>query len=96
MKEQQKQTIYQMLLVKPYQREGEKKYSYTNIGVAFRKGESDIIDMKLDLFPILIPGAFIQLKPTLSKEEREIKEGLNEKNINEKEEKVKKSKKPKK
>jgi hypothetical protein len=57
------QTIYQMLLVKPYQKEGERKYSYTNIGIAFRKDESDIIDMKLDLFPILIPGAFIQLKP---------------------------------
>ena len=52
-----------MLLVKPYQKEGERKYSYTNIGIAFRKDESDIIDMKLDLFPILIPGAFIQLKP---------------------------------
>jgi hypothetical protein len=59
------QTVYQMLLVKPYQRDGEKKYSYTNIGIAFRKFESDVIDMKLDLFPILIPGAFIQLKPVV-------------------------------
>jgi len=65
----QKSTIYQMLLVKPYLRMGEKKYSYTNIGIAFRKGESDIIDMKLDLFPILIPGAFIQLKPVIDKKE---------------------------
>jgi len=68
---EQKTTIYQMLLVKPYQRMGEKKYSYTNIGIAFRKGESDVIDMKLDLFPILIPGAFIQLKPVIAKKEED-------------------------
>jgi len=58
--------VYQMILVKPYQREGEKKYSYTNIGIAFRKENSDVIDMKLDLFPVLVPGAFIQLKPVKS------------------------------
>ena len=74
MKEQQ--TIYQMLLVKPYQREGEKKYSYTNIGVAFKKPKSDVIDMKLDLFPILVPGAFIQLKPVTRKESNEDEESF--------------------
>jgi len=64
------QTVYQMLLVKPYQKEGARKYSYTNIGIAFKKEESDIIDMKLDLFPVLIPGAFIQLKPVSSKSKK--------------------------
>ena len=74
------QTVYQMLLVKPYQREGERKYSYTNIGIAFRKDESDIIDMKLDLFPILVPGAFIQLKPVAKSKNSETNEEIKKKN----------------
>lgn len=74
------QTVYQMLLVKPYQRQGERKYSYTNIGIAFRKDQSDIIDMKLDLFPILIPGAFIQLKPVTKSNNSEKNETTNKKN----------------
>ena len=90
MKEQQ--TIYQMLLVKPYQREGEKKYSYTNIGVAFKKPKSDVIDMKLDLFPILVPGAFIQLKPVIRKESKNNEEEIDVKNSKTK---VKKNRKPK-
>ena len=55
--------IYKMLLVKPYIKNGEKKFSYTEIGVAFKKVGSNVVDLKLDLFPIMIPGAFIQLKP---------------------------------
>jgi len=90
MKEQQ--TVYQMLLVKPYQKEGEKKYSYTNIGIAFKKPKSDVIDMKLDLFPILVPGAFIQLKPVTRKESNEDEERIDVKNSKNK---VKKSRKPK-
>ncbi len=74
------QTVYQMLLVKPYQREGERKYSYTNIGIAFRKEHSDIIDMKLDLFPILVPGAFIQLKPVAKSKNSEANEEIKKKN----------------
>jgi hypothetical protein len=55
--------MYQVFLVKPYFRNGEKFYSYTEIGVAFRKDEKSSIDLKLDLFPVLIAGAFIQLRP---------------------------------
>jgi hypothetical protein len=75
------QTVYQMLLVKPYQREGEKKYSYTNIGVAFKKDESDIVDMKLDLFPILVPGAFIQLRPIASSKDNNSNGNVKKKSV---------------
>jgi len=72
-------TIYQMLLVKPFQKEGEKKYSYTNIGIAFKKDNSDLIDMKLDLFPVLVPGAFIRLKPIKTSKNEEAVQEENEK-----------------
>ncbi len=55
--------LYQVLIVKPYtNKEGEKKYSYSNIGVAFKKIGSSILDLKLNMFPIMTDGSFIQLK----------------------------------
>ncbi len=61
--DEKKTRVYQMLLVKPYMKDGEKKFSYTKIGIAFKKIGSNVVDLKLDLFPIMIPGAFIQLRP---------------------------------
>ncbi len=55
-------THYHVLLVKPYFKDGEKRFGYTRIGVAFRKNMGDLIDIKLDLFPVLTEGAFIQLR----------------------------------
>lgn len=56
-------TQYQIVLVKPYVKDGEKRFGYTRIGVAFRKNGGDLIDLKLDLFPVITQGAFIQLRP---------------------------------
>ncbi|MBN2694754.1 hypothetical protein JXR93_08830 [bacterium] len=55
--------MYQVFLVKPYFKNGEKFYSYTQIGVAFKKEDKSSLDLRLDLFPVLITGAFIQLRP---------------------------------
>ncbi len=58
-----KNSMYQMFLVKPYFKEGVKHFSYTNIGIAFKKEGGTTIDMKLEVFPILGDGSFIQLRP---------------------------------
>jgi len=51
-----------MEFVKPYQKDGDKRYCYTNIGRAVLNN-GEILTIKLNFFPIFTPGSFIMLKP---------------------------------